>query len=115
MNKITNFIVEEREELLDTLNNKNDTLRVVYRINTGNIYPGLAKLETACLELIDAEAGVDYKAITFFFWKDGMAVGEEAALASLTYAPGGIWENAMDAVGETEPMKLVVDFNRYTE
>jgi len=44
-----------------------------------------------------------------------MPVGEVAALASLTYAAGGFWERAMEPVSETEPMKLVVDFNNYPE
>jgi len=117
MNETTGYLamVEEREELLDTLNSKNDTLRIVYRINTASEDISEEKLTSICEQLIAKEAEVDYKAITFFFWEEGMAVGEEAALASLTYAPGGIWENAIDSVGETEPMKLVVDFNRYAE
>ena len=52
-------------------------------------------LDYICNLLIENEddASVDYKAIAFFFWKNGMAVGEEPALASFTYAPGGVWED----------------------
>lgn len=114
-NEITGYIVEKREELLDTLNSKNDTLRIVYRINTASEDINEEKLTSICEQLIAKEASVDYKAIAFFFWEDGMPVGEVGALASLTYAAGGFWESAMEQVGETAPMELVVDFNRYAE
>jgi len=117
MNKLPEHInIEEREELLDTMANKNDTLRIVYRINTGKRNLPEEVLDYICNLLIENEddANVDYKAITFFFWKDGMAVGEEPALASLTYAPGGLWERSMEQVSENMPeMKLAVDFNNY--
>ena len=111
------YTVEEREELIDTLNAKDDTLRLIYRINTGEDNKFERELYDICEAIIREEdkAGVDYKAITFLFWEDGMPVGQVAALASLTYAPAGIWESAMELSGEIEPMKLVVDFNRYAE
>ena len=117
MNEITGYlaIVEEREELLDTLNSKDDTLRIIYRINTVSEDMNEEKLANICEQLIAKESNVDYKAIAFFFWEEGLPVGEVAALASLTYAAGGFWESAMESASETGPMKLVVDFNRYVE
>ena len=111
------YTVEEREELIDTLNTKDDTMRLIYRINTGEDNKFERELYDICESLIQEEDrnGVNYKAISFFFWEDGMPIGEVAALAGLTYAAGGFWESAMESVGETEPMKLVVDFNRYAE
>ena len=110
------YTVEEREELLDTLNAKDDTLRIVYRINTGDGGKFEHELYDICEYLIADEKNVDYKAIAFFFWKEGMAIGEEAAIASLTYAPGGDWERSFDANRTClPPMRLGVDFNRYAE
>jgi len=50
MNEITGYlaIVEEREELLDTLNSKNDTLRIIYRINTVSEDMNEEKLVSIC-------------------------------------------------------------------
>ena len=108
---INKFSVEEREVLKDTVDSKNDLTRIVYRITTIDDSPSEDDLIAACKRIIDAEFLL-YAALSFFFWPEGEPVGEIAATASLTYAPGGIWEDAFDS---SEQMQLVVDFNRYTE
>ena len=108
---INKFSIEEREVLQDTVDSKNDLTRIIYRITTVDDSPSEDGLIAACKSIIDEEFLL-YKALSFFFWPEGEPVGEIAAAASLTYAPGGIWENAFDS---SEPMKLVVDFNRYAE
>ena len=107
--EIDKMKVEEREVLRDTIESKNDLTRIVYRISTMDDNPSEETLIGMCWELINEEAA-DYKAIAFFFWPEGEPVGEIVATASLTYAPGGVWEDAFDS---SEPMELVCDFYRY--
>jgi len=101
--------VEEKEVMHDTVERKNDLTRIIYRISTMEENPSEDALREMCEHLIENET-VDYEAIAFFFWPEGDPVGEIAATASLTYAPGGVWEDAFDS---SDPMELVCDFYRY--
>ena len=112
MNKLPIHVkVVEKEVMKDTVESKDDLVRIIYRISTDQKNPSEETMREICEHLIKSEViYYDYKAISFFFWDSTQRVGRVAAMASLTYAPGGIWENAFDS---SEPMELVLDFDDY--
>ena len=112
MDKLPSYVtIQEREVMLDTVNAKNDTKRIIYRMTTSSKNPCEETMRGICEYLIEKESD-NVEAIAFFFWNSTQPVGEVAARASLTYAPDGIWEDAFDS---SEPMKLVLDFDNYCD
>jgi len=112
MDKLPSYVtIQEREVMLDTVNAKNDTKRIIYRMTTASKNPYEETMRGICEYLIEKESD-NVKAIAFFFWKGSSPWGQIAALASLTYAPGGSWEDAFDS---SEPMELVLDFDNYCD
>jgi len=104
--------IKEREESFATISTKDDTKRIIYRISTGKTIPSEDDLRSICLHIIKECS--DYNAASFFFWPDGSPIGEVAALACLTSAPGGKWEAAhVEDRTNLAPMELVCDFYRY--
>ena len=113
MDKLPSYVkVVEKEVMKDTVESKDDLVRIIYRISTDQKNPCEETMRKVCEHLIENEViDYDYKAIAFFFWDSTQPVGEVAALASLTYAPIGSWEDAFDS---SEPMELVLDFDNYS-
>ena len=114
MNKLPIYVkIVEKEVMKDTVENKDDLVRIIYRISTARKNPCEETMREICEHLIVNEViDYDYKAIAFFFWNSTQPVGEVAARASLTYAPSGSWEDAFDS---SDPMELVLDFDNYCD
>ena len=112
MDKLPIYVkIVEKEVMKDTVENKGDLVRIIYRISTARKNPPEETMREICGYLIENET-VGCSATSFFFWDTAQPVGEVAAMASLTYAPGGSWEDAFDS---PEPMELVLDFDNYCD
>ncbi len=67
-----------------------------------------------------AKASRPFCALTVFFWSDKQVeegvIGKEQALASVTFAPAGIWDDASKATaGDYSGFFWRIDYNRTCE